>query len=71
MSAGETPAFDALGLAQEAVEIGAAALRDIAGARSLPELVEAQLRCGRAASEIWMRQLRIASSIFPVPNGPG
>lgn len=61
---------DAFALAQEAAEIGAAALRDVAMARSLPELVQAQLHCGRAASEIWVHQLRIAASIFLVPADP-
>ena len=72
-SSGSLPfhlASDAFSLAQEAAEIGAAALRDVAAASSLPELIEAQMRLGRAASEIWMRQLRIATSIFPVPTGP-
>jgi hypothetical protein len=45
---------DAFALAQEAAEIGAAALREFAMARSLPELVQTQLHCGRAASEIWI-----------------
>jgi hypothetical protein len=61
---------DAFALAQEAAEIGAAALREVATARSLPELVQAQLHCGRAASEIWVHQLRIAASIFLVPTDP-
>jgi hypothetical protein len=61
---------DAFALAQEAAEIGAAALRDFAMARSLPELVQAQLHCGRTASEIWVHQLRIAASIFLVPTDP-
>jgi hypothetical protein len=61
---------DAFALAQEAAEIGAAALRDVAMARSLPELVQAQLQCGRAASEIWVHQLRIAASVFLVPTDP-
>jgi hypothetical protein len=54
---------DVLALARESIEFGTAAMREVTAARSLPELFAAQLRCGRAAYEIWMRQVRLATAL--------
>lgn len=49
---------------RDALALGAEAMRAVASARTLPEAFEAQMRFGRAAAEIWMRQVHLASSLL-------